>query len=150
MDISLRRADAGDVVDLTDLVDAAYRHYVQRLGGPPRPMTDDYAEVIRRKTVTVAERAGEIIGLAVLGVDEEGFHIDNVAVHPSHQGSGVGKTLLEHAEIAARQAGFDSIYLFTHELMTENRALYARVGYIEYDRRCHGDACIVYLRKQLN
>jgi hypothetical protein len=33
--------------------------------------------------------------------------------------------------------------------MTENVALYSRIGYVEYDRRLHGDARLVYLRKQL-
>ena len=147
--LSLRTATAADVPRLSDLVAAAYAHYVERLGRPPRPMTDDYAEVVRSHRVTVAERDGEILGLVVLGVSDEGFFVDNVAVDPSRQGSGVGKALLEHAEIAAREAGFDSIYLFTHERMVENLALYSRIGYVEYDRRVHGDACLVYLRKQL-
>jgi ribosomal protein S18 acetylase RimI-like enzyme len=134
---------------LAELVAAAYGHYVARLGAPPRPMTDDYADVVRRYRVTVAERGGEIVGLIVLGVGDEGFVIDNVAVDPSHQGSGVGRALLEEAELAARRAGFDSIYLYTHERMTENLALYSRMGYVEYARRLHGDARLVYLRKQL-
>ena len=113
-------------------------------------MTDDYAEVVRRYRVTVAERGGEIIGLIVLGVGDEGFCIDNVAVDPSHQGSGVGRALLEHAELVARRAGFDSIYLYTHEGMTENMALYSRMGYVEYARRAHGAARLAYLRKQVN
>ncbi len=145
----LRPATAADVPRLTELAQAAYGHYVERLGGPPRPMIDDYAEVVRAYQVTVAERRGEIVGLIVLGVGEEGFLVDNVAVDPSHQGSGVGRALLEHAEVAARRGGFDSIYLYTHEMMTENLALYSRIGYVEYDRRMHGDACLVYLRKRL-
>jgi ribosomal protein S18 acetylase RimI-like enzyme len=147
--VSLRAATAADVPRLSDLVDAAYRGYVERLGGPPRPMTDDYAEVVRTHTVVVGESDGEILGLIVLGVDDEGFFVDNVAVDPAHQGAGVGRTLLEHAESAARDAGFDSIYLYTHERLVENLALYSRIGYAEYDRRPHGGAVIVYLRKQL-
>jgi ribosomal protein S18 acetylase RimI-like enzyme/catechol 2,3-dioxygenase-like lactoylglutathione lyase family enzyme len=147
--VSLRPATAADVPRLSELVAAAYAHYVERLGGPPRPMTDDYAEVVRTHRVTVAERGGEIVALVVLGVDEEGFFIDNVAVDPSQQGTGAGRALLEYAEDAAREAGFDSIYLFTHERMAENLALYARIGYMEYDRRPHGGASIVYLRKKL-
>jgi ribosomal protein S18 acetylase RimI-like enzyme len=145
----LRPAKAADVQRLSELVVAAYAHYVERLGGPPRPMTDDYAEVVRRRRVIVAERCGEIVGLVVLGANDEGFFVDNVAVDPSHQGMGVGGALLEHAEIAARDAGFDSIYLYTHERMAENLALYSRIGYVEYDRRMHGGARIVYLRKML-
>jgi ribosomal protein S18 acetylase RimI-like enzyme len=145
----LRPATAADVPRLHELVQAAYGHYVERLGGPPRPMTDDYADVVRNQSVTVAERRGELVGLIALGVGDEGFVVDNVAVDPSHQGSGVGRALLEHAEDAARRAGFDSIYLYTHETMTENLALYARLGYVEYDRRLLRGACLVYLRKNL-
>lgn len=147
--VSLRRATVADVPRLSELVRAAYAHYVDRLDGPPRPMTDDYAEVVRTHRVIIAERGGEILGLVVLGVSDEGFFVDNVAVDPSHQGIGVGKALLQHAEIAARDAGFESIYLYTHERMVENLALYARIGYVEYDRRLHAGARIVYLRKPL-
>ena len=124
---------------------AAYGHYVERLGGPPRPLTDDYAQVVARCRVTVAERGGEIAGLIVLDAGDEGFLVDNVAVDPAYQRTGVGRALLEHAELAARRAGFDSIRLFTHERMTENIALYARIGYVEYDRR---DG-LVHMRKPL-
>jgi ribosomal protein S18 acetylase RimI-like enzyme len=147
--VVLRPATAADVPRLSELVRAAYAHYVERLGGPPRPMTDDYAEVVRTHRVVVAERDGEIVGLVVLGIGDEGFFVDNVAVDPSHQGTGVGRALMERAEIAARDAGFDSIFLYTHERMTENLALYSRIGYVEYDRRPHGAARIVYLRKKL-
>jgi ribosomal protein S18 acetylase RimI-like enzyme len=146
----LRPATAADVTRLTELARAAYGHYVERLGGPPRPMTDDYAQVVRGRDVTVAERGREIVGLIVLGVDEDGFFVDNVAVDPAHRGRQIGRALLEHAEAMARRAGFDSIYLYTHELMTENLAMYSRAGYAEYDRRLHGDACLVYLRKRLD
>jgi ribosomal protein S18 acetylase RimI-like enzyme len=131
------------------MVRAAYGHYVERIGGPPRPMTDDYAEVVRRHRVTVAERDGRVVGLIVLAVDDEGFRVDNVAVDPAHQGSGVGRALLEHAEVAARRAGYDSIYLYTHEGMTENLVLYSRIGYVEYGRRLLEGARLVFLRKQL-
>jgi ribosomal protein S18 acetylase RimI-like enzyme len=147
--LTLRPATVADAPRLTELVRAAYVRYVVRLGSPPRPMMDDYAEVVRRNSVTVAERGGEIVGVIVFGSDEEGFFVDNVAVDPRHQGSGIGRALLEHAESAARRAGFDSMYLYTHELMTENVALYLRAGYVEYDRRLHGDARLVYLRKRL-
>ena len=44
--VSLRPATAADAPSLTELVRAAYAHYVARLGGLRRPMTDDYAEVV--------------------------------------------------------------------------------------------------------
>jgi ribosomal protein S18 acetylase RimI-like enzyme len=144
-----RSAEATDAASVAELVDAAYGHYVERIGMLPGPMTEDYAEVIRNRQVTVAERHGAIVGIVVLSVTDEGFLVDNVAVHPSHRGTGLGRALLEFAEAEARRAGFDSIYLYTHEQMTENLALYSRIGYVEYDRRSQGAFSLVYLRKHL-
>lgn len=145
----LRPAVAADAAAVTDLVNAAYGHYVDRIGILPGPMREDYAQVIGIANVTVADEEGVIVGVLVLGITDEGFVIDNVAVHPSGQGRGLGRALLEHAEAAAREAGFDSIYLYTHEQMTENLALYSRIGYVEYDRRSQGDFYRVFLRKKL-
>ena len=145
-----RSAIGADVAKVTALVNAAYGHYVERIGRLPRPMTDDYAEVIGNQQVTVAESHGTIVGVIVLTVDDEGFLINNIAVHPSHRGKGLGKALLEFAESEARRAGFDSLYLYTHEKMMENLALYAKIGYVEYERRSQGEFSLVYMRKRLN
>jgi ribosomal protein S18 acetylase RimI-like enzyme len=148
-DCSLRVAREADAEELTELVDDAYGHYVERIGMLPGPMTDDYAEVIRDRDVTVVESEGAIVGAIVLGTTEEGFTIENVAVHPTRQGEGVGRALLELAEQEARRTGFDAIHLYTHEKMTENLALYARVGYAEYERRASEGFSRVFMRKQL-
>jgi len=149
IDYSFRSAIGADVSKVAALVNAAYGHYVERIGIVPRPMTDDYAEVIGNRGVTVAESHRTIVGVIVLSVNDEGFFIYNVAVDPSHRGKGLGKALLEFAEAEARRAGFDSIYLYTHEKMTENLALYSRIGYVEYDRRSQGEFSLVYMRKHL-
>lgn len=145
----LRPATAADAPRLTELVQAAYGHYVERMGRPPGPMTEDYAALVRDGLVTVAERGGAIVGLVVLDTGDEGFTVENVAVEPAHQGTGVGRALLEHAEAEARRRGFDAIALYTHETMTENLALYTRIGYVEYDRRPIDVGSVVYLRKPL-
>jgi ribosomal protein S18 acetylase RimI-like enzyme len=146
---SLRSATGADVPKVTALVQAAYGHYVARIGMVPGPMTEDYAEVINNYRVTIAESHQTIVGVIVLTVTDEGFLIANVAVDPSYRGKGLGKALLEFAEAEARREGFNSIYLYTHEKMTENIALYKKIGYIEYDRRSQGDFSLVYMRKQL-
>ena len=146
---SLRPATRSDTASVAALVAAAYAHYVERIGMLPRPMTDDYSTVIRDRQVTVAEHDGAIVGAVVLTVTDEGFLIDNVAVHPSRRGTGLGRALLQFAEAEARRAGFDAVHLYTHERMTENLALYSRIGYVEYDRRWQGAFSLVYMRKQL-
>jgi len=148
-DYTFRPAEAVDAPAVSRLVAAAYGHYVERIGGPPGPMTLDYAEVIRDRAVTIAEHDGEMVGLLVVGETEEGFALENVAVDPDHQGRGLGRALLERAEAETRRAGFDSIYLYTHEQMTENLELYARIGYREYDRRQWPGFALVFMRKPL-
>ena len=146
---SLRSASSDDAPRVAELVDAAYGHYVERIGMMPGPMTEDYEDVIRHKRVTITERDGAVVGLLVLDVTDKGFVVENVAVHPAERGRGLGRALLELAETEAWRAGFQSIYLYTHEKMTENQALYARIGYVEYDRRPQDGFSLVFMRKQL-
>lgn len=147
---TFRSARVSDAQAVGDLVDAAYRHYIDRIGMRPGPMLEDYSRVIQNIRVTIAEWSSSVVGVVVLGSTDEGFLIHNVAVHPDHQGKGIGRALLELAEDEARAAGFDSIYLFTHEGMVENLALYARAGYVEYDRRSQGEFSLVYMRKAID
>jgi GNAT superfamily N-acetyltransferase len=146
---SIRSANASDAAKITACVDAAYRPYIERIGKPPGPMLDDYTEVIRERQVTIAELDDDIVGVLVLSVTEEGFLLENVAVRPSHQGIGVGKTLIEYAEDEARRQGFRSIYLYTHERMIENQSLYSKIGYVEYDRRVEKGFERLYMKKHL-
>ena len=112
-------------------------------------MTEDYGKVIRERRVTVGESQGTIVGVLVLDVTGEGFLLENVAVDPSHHGRGLGRALLELAEAEARREGYKAIYLYTHEKMIENLALYAKIGYVEYDRRTENGLARVYMRKSL-
>jgi N-acetylglutamate synthase-like GNAT family acetyltransferase len=113
-------------------------------------MRDDFAEIIRtRRSVTVAEQSGTIVGVLVLDVTDQGFCLETVGVAPTLWGTGLGRTLLELAEAEARKAGFDAIYLYTHQRMTENQVLYRKIGYVEYDRRVDDGLPRVFMRKQL-
>jgi GNAT superfamily N-acetyltransferase len=127
----------------------AYVHYIERIGKQPGPMLEHYADVISQFQVHVAVAASGVIGAIVLKVTDEGFYVDNVAVRPSAKGKGIGRLLLELAETEARRQGCESIYLAAHELMTENRALYSRIGYVEYDQRIVDGYPRVFFRKAL-
>ena len=147
--VTLRPARSADAVAVAACVQEAYRHYVTRIGTRPGPMLEDYADVIAREHVTVAERDGSIAGLVVLAEGDEGFLVANVAVAPAFQGQGIGRALLEFAEHEARRRGHPEIYLYTHEKMVENRALYAKLGYSDYDLRRENGFTRVYMRKSL-
>jgi GNAT superfamily N-acetyltransferase len=112
-------------------------------------MLEDYSQVIANSIVHVATQGTRVVGAIVLKTTDEGFYVDNVAVRPSSAGTGVGRMLLELAESEARERGHTSIYLATHALMVENRSLYNRIGYVEYDNRVVNGYPRVFLRKPL-
>lgn len=149
-EISIRGATVADAQEVAACVNDAYQHYIERIGQPPGPMLEDYAQVTAEREVFVAEFDRQIVGILVLRETKEGFLLDNVAVSPKCQRKGIGQRLLTLAESRARSAGFTSIYLYTHEKMIENQALYARIGYAEYDRRTEKGLSRVYMRKQLS
>ena len=57
--------------------------------------------------------------------------------------------LLEFAEGQAQARGFSRLTLYTNELMTENQAIYARLGFRETGRRSEAGYRIVYMDKPL-
>jgi len=130
-------------------VHAAYAHYVARIGKPPGPMLDDYAARIAHGQAWVLEEAGRILGMLVLEAQTDGFLLDNIAVRPECQGGGHGRTLMAFAETEARRRGWREIRLYTHVLMTENQALYQRLGYVETGRVTEKGFERVYMAKQL-
>lgn len=144
----LRRARPSDAPAIRGCVAAAYRHYISRIGKPPGPMLDDYAEVIERHKVFVAATE-TVVGVLVLVQKPSGLLLDNVAVHPDQQGRGLGKRLIHLAETEARACGFEVLDLYTHERMDENIRLYLSLGYQESERREEQGYPRVYMRKQL-
>ena len=146
---ALRRARTEDAASIAACVRAAYSQYIERIGRPPGPMLDDYDQVVRDHRAYVIEEGGEVIGALVLIEKDGGLLLDNVAVLPSRHGGGIGRRLLEHAESEARRLGYGYLDLYTHERMTENVALYARIGYVEIDRRTEQGFPRVYMRKRL-
>ena len=66
---SIRQAVLDDAEAVAACVGAAYRHYIERIGKPPGPMLENYAQVIRKHQVVVAEIDGAIVGMRVLKDD---------------------------------------------------------------------------------
>lgn len=145
----IRPARAEGAAQIAACVAAAYRHYIPRMGRPPGPMLDDYAQVIWQHDVFVLESDHSVIGTVVLIRKGQGILLDNVAVDPAYQGKGYGRRLIECAETEARRQGFAQLDLYTHECMTENIAMYKRLGYAETERRSERGYQRVYMRKQL-
>ena len=143
----IRPARAADVPEIEAIVGRAFSHYVTRIGVRPAPMDEDYAQLAARGDVYVD---GEpLSGVLVLGEEGEHLLVEVIAVDPVRQRQGLGAGMMRFAEREAERRGASELRLFTHELMTENRAFYAALGYEEYEHRVEGPFARVYLRKRL-
>lgn len=147
----IRAARATDTAAIEAIVDAAYSTYVERIGKPPGPMLDDYAARIDAGLVCVLEDAeGTVAAIIVLIPKTDHLLLDNVAVRPDRQGNGLGRALIAFAEAEARRLGFAELRLYTHEKMTENIALYARLGFVETGRGQQAGYARVFMRKRID
>jgi ribosomal protein S18 acetylase RimI-like enzyme len=146
----IRPAQAKDAHAVRQVVHEAYRHYVARLGKPPGPMLDDYGQRIAQGQVWVFDDGGTLAGVLVLEDAENGaLLLDNIAVAPAAQGKGLGRALIAFAEAEAARRGGSQLQLYTHVLMTENLALYGRLGFRETGRVTEKGYERVYMAKQL-
>ena len=145
----IRAATAADVASVAAIVGEAYRPYIARIGRAPGPMMDDYAARIAEGAVWVLEEAAVIVGLIVLLPGPDYLLLDNIAVSPSRQGSGLGRRLLAFAEAEALRRGYREIRLYTHQVVVENQRFYASVGYEETGRGTEAGYDRVFMRKRL-
>lgn len=146
MTIRLARLDDRAVIE--EIVRAAYSIYIERIGRPPGPMHDDYRGLIEAGSVSVIEDADRgITGIIVLIPKADHLLLDNIAVRPDSQGHGFGRALIAFAESEARRLGFAELRLYTHQKMTENLALYLRLGFTETGRGHEAGYDRVFMRK---
>ena len=146
----LRTARPGDRAAVEAIVEAAYSVYSARIGRPPGPMLDDYSRLIEAGVVSVLEEpGGALTAIIVLVPKADHLLLDNIAVRPDRQGRGLGRRLIAFAESEARRLGHDELRLYTHVRMTENIALYTRLGFVEWGRGREAGYDRVFMSKPL-
>src|SRR3954447_1602939 len=146
---SLRRAVPEDAPAITELVQAAYAGYVERIGLRPAPMDVDYVDEIATREIWVLPGVGRLDAVLVVHAEADHLFVHNIAVLAERQGEGLGRALLEFAERRAAELGLPELRLLTNELMTENRAMYEHLGWEEIEQRAEHGYSRVYVRKRL-
>ncbi|MEO1274260.1 MAG: GNAT family N-acetyltransferase [Pseudomonadota bacterium] len=148
-DRAIEAATRADLPALTALALAAYAKYVERLGHEPPAMRPDFEGHLARGEVEVIRDGPALHAYLIHFAGEDAWVIENLAVAPAAQGRGLGRALLVRAETAGRAAGHARATLFTNVVMTENRALYARLGWRETGRRPYKGTEIIDFEKPL-
>ncbi|OAH15891.1 GNAT family N-acetyltransferase [Streptomyces jeddahensis] len=143
----IRPATAADVTAVKAVTDAAYRHYIERIGVVPAPMEADHAANVAAGRVFVT--GDPVTGLVVVVPEDGHLFLDSIAVHPDAHGQGVGRRLLTFVDARARALGLPEVRLYTNAMMWENQKIYPRYGYEVVERRLDGPYDRIHYRKRL-
>jgi ribosomal protein S18 acetylase RimI-like enzyme len=141
--MKIRVVRPAEFEELGRITVAAYRHLQ---GGEPLGVYEDQLRA-------VSARAADSVVLVAVGEtgdlrggvtyvpdsgramsefsDSEAAGIRMLAVHPDHQGAGIGRALTEACIARARAEGRPRIVLHSTQVMVVARAMYARMGFVE-------------------
>jgi ribosomal protein S18 acetylase RimI-like enzyme len=144
--LRLRRAEAGDAAAVRELSRLAYAKWVPLIQREPLPMTADYEKAVISHMIDLHEEDGALVALIETVAMDDHLLIENIAVHPGHQGKGLGDALLAHAETL----NFEETRLYTNEAFVSNIAFYERRGYLIFSREpIPAGGHLVRMRKSL-
>jgi len=112
-------------------------------------IADFITQIAAGAVYVVTDDQARFQGFVVFYVKEGYLLLENVAVLPSAAGRGVGKALIGFCEDAARQRGVPAVHLYTNAKMTDNIAIYSRLGYVKVAERTEDGFNRIYFEKTL-
>jgi GNAT superfamily N-acetyltransferase len=142
-----RLAIDADLPAIKAVIAAAYARYLDRMDKPPAPVLADYREAVAAGQVWVL--GAPVTAVLVLIPEQDSMLVENIAVSPAAQGTGFGRLLMEFAERQALSQGMTRMTLYTNAVMTENLAIYAKLGYQENARHTQCGYSRVFMHKEL-
>jgi N-acetylglutamate synthase-like GNAT family acetyltransferase len=126
-DVVIRDARAGESVALSELMRRSKAHwgYDAALLEGWRDQLVVSEEMIARGEVFVAQRRGQVLGVAAVVDEPPDVELDTCFVEPAAIGTGVGRVLVEHALGRARDRGARTMRVVADP---NAEAFYARLG----------------------
>ena len=148
--VQIKRAEAQDAELVRLVVREAYAQWVPVIGREPMPMKADYEWAVRDHEIDLLYTNGNLVALIEMIMSPDHLFIENIAVLPRHQGQGLGRHLLSHAEEKARKANLRELRLLTNEAFAANVRLYEAVGFrIDRTEPFAGGGATVYMSKTI-
>jgi N-acetylglutamate synthase-like GNAT family acetyltransferase len=147
-----RPDEAEAIVALLQRAFGQYRGKLRPESGALQETPETIRAVMKAGTILLAERAGRILGCVSVRRKDDCAYAARLAVEPMEQGMGVGRVLLAAAEALARQMGTGRLRVDVRLKLTDNRAFFRALGFVEGAERCHpgfGKPTYVELEKTL-
>jgi len=141
----IAKAVAEDITSLNILINSAYRGEFSKKGWTTeahilegsRTTEAELLEIIQDASNTILKFSenGKIIGCVLLKVKANELYLGMLTVSPELQNSGVGKKLLQQAEIFAAEMSLPKIVMTVITVREELIAWYKRNGYVDTGAR---------------
>lgn len=137
----ITKATIQDVSSLNVLINSAYRGESSKKGWTTeanilegkRTTEDELIEIIQDQKNTILKYSdnNEIIGCVLLKKNDSNLYLGMLTVSPELQNSGIGKKLMQQAEIFAVDSGLPKIIMTVISVRVELILWYERNGYID-------------------
>lgn len=141
----IEKATAKDVSSLNELINSAYRGESSKKGWTTeanilegkRTTEAELTEIIRDKKNIILKYSenNQITGCVMLKKKENELYLGMLTVSPELQNSGIGKKLLQQAEILASELGLSKIVMTVISVREELISWYKRRGYVDTGAR---------------
>lgn len=141
----ITKATIEDVSSLNKLINSAYRGESSKKGWTTeanilegkRTTEDELVEIIydRKNTILKYSENDQIIGCVLLVEKEDELYLGMLTVSPELQNSGIGKKLMQCAEIFAADLGLSKIVMTVISVREELILWYKRNGFIDTGAR---------------
>lgn len=137
----ITKASLEDVSILNTLINSAYRGASSKKGWTTeahillgkRTSEDELIAIIQDKKSTILKYSDKdkIIGCVLLKENENELYLGMLSVSPELQNSGIGKKLMQQAEIFASEVGLSKIVMTVISVREELIAWYNRNGFVD-------------------
>jgi N-acetylglutamate synthase-like GNAT family acetyltransferase len=133
----MRLATIEDLEEIEAVILAAYENHMRQMVFPPVQLLRDHSQAIEAGEVWAT--GDPIVGAITLIEMDDTLLIENLVVHPTVQGSGLGRTLMAFAERTAELHGLQRVALHHNQVNIAHSGFFGHLGYHTVDRRTqHG------------
>lgn len=98
---------------------------------------DEMRRIAGKAEIWVIEDPARVIATVTLSLHTDRVQLGKMAVAEAHRGKGLARILVEHAERRARALDRLALELQSRVELTENHAVFARLGFREIARTAH-------------
>jgi N-acetylglutamate synthase-like GNAT family acetyltransferase len=150
MSYRIREAELSDADKIKDCIRESFEKYVPLIHKEPEPMTFNYADIIKEKSVFILEDDSKFVGAIVLSDGDDSFMwLDILGVYNKYQHKGYGKKLIEFGEATMRKRGAKESRIKTNVKFEKTIEIYRHLKYEIYDKKIEHGYDRVFLRKEL-